>query len=359
MLGEGGMGKLWKASSSSSKDVVVKEPKLLGDQDDSIRLEKLKVEAAILKNINHKNIVKYVDSMDLRWTFYLVIEFVPGKTMREVFWKRPANEYEARQYALSVLDALQYLHSMNIIHRDINPKNIILPSDLVIIDFGAAKHGYTQVSPDPFGNTIVGTPGWSAPEQFRGLIAGPSCDIYAVGAVLFFLVTGCAPQQYIRSDLTVESPKKINPSISSELANVVQRAMDPEPTHRYQIAEDMANEMQGFKVAQDSPCVYCKGKKYQIDKTLTIGRQPQCHIFIDDPQCYISRLHAEVFMDGDKCYIEDVGSKNGTFIYRGQWPNGRFQQITKSELADGDLVALCWRQDKGPYITLNFKSGGP
>lgn len=350
------MAKLWKARSSSYRDVVVKEPKVLGDQEDPIRLEKLKVEAQILKNVNHKNIVRYIDSVDLGTTFYLIIEFIPGRTLKELYLKRPLDEYEAKQKILTILSTLHYIHGLNIIHRDINWKNILLPNDLVIIDFGAAKLGYTQVYLDPFGNTIVGTPGWSAPEQFQGLVTGPSCDIYSVGAVLFFLLTGDEPRNHMRMPgCIIESPKKVNPGTSSELANVVLKAMDPEPSHRFQIADDMTSAIQGRKVAHDLPCIYCKGRKYPIDKTITIGRQSQCHIFIDDPQFYVSRLHAEVFKEGDKYCIEDVGSKNGTFIYR----NGAFQQIDKSELRDGDLIALCWRQDKGPYITLNFRMGGP
>jgi serine/threonine protein kinase len=350
MLCEGGMGRLFIAKSPQGTKVVVKEPKILGDCDDPVRLEKLKVEAQILQNINHRNIVKYVDSRDEGHTFYLIIEFVSGKSMKDLYWKRPAEEYEARQYTLTLLYALNYIHNLNIIHRDINPKNLLLPKDLVIIDFGAAKHGYTQLL--TFGQTVVGTPGWSAPEQFSGLVT-PRCDIYSVGATLFFLLTGHPPQTYIRSDGTVESPKKVNPRVSSEMASVVLKAMDIDPSKRFQIADDMIQEIEGRRVLREPPCIFCRGRKHQIDRTLSIGRLPQCDIYIDDPQLYVSRTHAEVFMDSGTYWIEDTGSKNGTFIYR----NGMFQRIMKSELRDGDLIALCYKSDKGPYITLNFKKG--
>jgi pSer/pThr/pTyr-binding forkhead associated (FHA) protein len=66
---------------------------------------------------------------------------------------------------------------------------------------------------------------------------------------------------------------------------------------------------------------------------------------------FVSKRHAEVFLDQGKYWIEDTQSTNGTFLYR----NGLFQRIQRSELRDGDLVALCYKQDKGPYITLTFK----
>jgi serine/threonine protein kinase len=350
-LCQGGMGRVFIGRSYNGNKIVIKEPRILGDNEDPIRIEKLKVEAEILSKIQHKNIVKYIDSKDNGATFYLVIEFVPGQTMRDAYWKNPAPETEVKEQTLALLNALNYLHGLNIIHRDVKPQNVLLNNgDLTLIDFGTAKHGYTQVL--SFGHTIVGTQYWSAPEQFSGL-ATPRCDIYSTGAVMFFLLTGIPPQMYLKSDGSIESPKKVNPRISDEIANVVVKAMEFDPAKRFQIADDMIKEIEGRSIVHDLPCIFVRGKRYNIDSKLSIGRSSPADIIIDDNLCYVSRQHVDVFPYQGKIWIRDAGSKNGTFIFR----NGVFQQVSTSELRDGDIIALCYKKDKGPYITFNFKQG--
>ena len=352
-LCEGGMGRIFLGNSSLGEKVIIKEPRFVGDGDDPIRLEKLKVEAQILSKINHKNVVRFIDSRDEGTIFYLVLEFVPGRSMKDTYWKKPAGEDETKQYILTLLNILQYIHKMNVIHRDIKPHNILMPSDIVLLDFGSAKHGYTQLL--SFGHTIVGTPGWSAPEQFSGLVT-PRCDIFSVGATMFFLLTGHPPNRYFKFDARgaydgVQSPRKVNPRVSKEMAKVVLTAMDPDASNRFQIADEMKNEIMGRRIARGGPpCIFCKGKKYPVTKTLKIGRSPQCDVYIEDPQLYVSRGHAEIYIEGGKYWIEDVGSRNGTFVHE----KGRFQRITKRELRANDLVALCYSPQKGPYITLSF-----
>ena len=346
------MGRLYIGRSSTGNKVVIKEPLIKGDAEDPIRIEKLKVESEILAHISHRNIVKYIDSRDEGRTFYLIIEFVPGRTMKDIYWKRPASESEAKTYILVILQALNYLHTMNIIHRDVKPQNVLLNSNnVVMIDFGGAKYGYMQ-APLSFGHTVVGTPGWSAPEQMHGVTA-PRCDIYGVGAILFFLLTGRPPQMYTKADGSVESPRKVNPRISQNMERIVMKALSFDPSSRFQIADDMIKEIQGQSVAQCTPYLFCRGTKYEVNKRLLIGRQSSCGVCVSDNMSYVSKYHAYVFPERGKYWIEDAHSTNGTFIYR----NGVFQRIQRSELNDGDLIALCYKKDKGPYVTLTFKKG--
>jgi serine/threonine protein kinase len=347
------MGQLYVGRSQAGTKVVIKEPLIKGNAEDAIRLEKLKVEGQILSQISHRNIVKFVDSMDDGRTYRLIIEFVPGKTLKDTYSKNPASETETKQHALTMLQALSYLHNMNIIHRDIKPQNVLLSNNsLILIDFGGAKYGYMQ-APLSFGNTIVGTVGWTAPEQMHG-ITTPRCDIYGVGAIMFLLLTGEPPQYHTRSDSTVESPRKINPRISIDTDRIVLKALSFDPSGRYQIAEDMIKELQGYTVTQNTPCLFCRGTKYEIKNRLSIGRNGLCNIAINDNIGFVSKNHAVVYPDQGKYWIEDTQSTNGVFIYRnGVWGN----RIQKSELYDGDLIGLCYRRDKGPYITLTFKKG--
>lgn len=351
---------MWKAKAlNSGKDVVVKVPNLNGDYYDEVKTEKLRVEAEILEKTSHKNIVKFVDAVDKGTSFCLVTEFVPGETLKDTFQRRPVVEQSAKKYVLTILDALSYLHNLNIVHRDLSWKNILFnpaSDEPVIIDLGAAKQGYTQVITSD--NTIIGTLNWTAPEIFRGIFTGPVIDIYSVGALLFFLLTGDEPQEsmIVRGNTCiVKSPSEINPNISAETSNVVLKAMDLDSSRRFQSADDMSKALQSDVSTpplppEKLPYLYCKGRKYLLTRTLAIGRDRECEVNIDDQLRYVSRKHAEVFRDGNQYWIRDAGSTNGTWIYRDQ----KFQKIDKSLLSDGDLIALCFSNDKGPYITLSF-----
>lgn len=350
LLTEGGMGRIFLGTSSTGQRLVIKEPKFKGDTDDAARLEKLRVEAEILKAINHPHVVRYLDSRDEGKTFYLVLEYIPGKSMIERFRARPSDEGEARRYILTVLEVLQYVHKMNIIHRDINPKNILLRPDAVLIDFGAAKHNWNQIL--TFGHTIVGTPGWSAPEQFTGQV-DQRCDIYAVGATLFFLLTGEEPRLHIGADCSIKSPQSVNSRVTDDMSRIILKAMDPIPSKRFQLADDMAAELQGRRVVHARPCVFCRGKKHEITGKLTIGRSSSNDVPIDDPQLWISRQHAEIYGDAGKYWIRDIGSVNGVWVYQ----QGVFQRVYKYELKNGDLIALAYNSRKGPYVTLTYNSG--
>jgi hypothetical protein len=133
----------------------------------------------------------------------------------------------------------------------------------------------------------------------------------------------------------------------------VLKALSFDPSKRYQIAEDMIREIQGQYVSQGSAHIFCRGTKYELSRRLGIGRSTSCEIAISDTMGFVSKRHAEVFPDQGRYWIEDTQSTNGTFLYR----NGVFQRIQRNELHDGDLIALCYKKDKGPYITLTFKKG--
>jgi hypothetical protein len=166
-------------------------------------------------------------------------------------------------------------------------------------------------------------------------------------------LTGCPPQNYTRGDGTIESPRKINPRISSDTERIILKALSFDPSQRYQIAQDMIKELQGYNVVQCSPCIYCQGTKYDIQGRLTIGINPACNIVIKDYNKFVSRFHATVYPENGRYWIEDSQSTNGTFLYR----NGRYDRVVKNELLDGDMIALCYKVGKGPYITFTYKKG--
>lgn len=346
VLFEGGMGRILAARGSSGRRVVVKEPRFRerDERDNRIRREKLKVEAEILSAIRHRNVVEYVDSVDRGETFYLVLEYIDGKDMRTKFWKRPPPEPLAKKYILQVLGALRYLHRKNIIHRDVNPKNILVGSVVKMIDFGAAKRGYTQIL--PLEHTIIGTPGWSAPEQFSG-VTTPQCDIYGAGATLFFLLTGEPPALQPGSETAEKKHRKILEKTSDKLLKVALKALSLDPRDRYRLAEEMSADISGRSVSA-VPSVVCMGKRHPISGSLAIGRSELCDLAVEDPARYLSRRHAVIYERGGAFWVVDSNSVNGTFIHR----DDGFRRISRAKLRRGDLIALCHRSGKGPYVTL-------
>jgi serine/threonine protein kinase len=381
------MGNIYFAISESGEKVIVKSPKFSGDSKDPIMLQKIKIEAKILSSLHHGNIVGYVDERDDGdQNFFLVTEFLDGRNLLDHYREKPADEQTTRDYAETILRILEYLHgSPNIIHRDINPKNIMTDSNkrLALIDFGAAKHGYIQILANPEddgSHTLIGTQGYSAPEQFTTGEVTPASDIYGVGATLFYLLTSKKPSRYMQSGggLT-RSPRDVNPSIGKDISYIITRAMSQEPKDRYQTAADMVGALNGMETTLGAPHIVFQGRKYVIEHTLEIGRAHDCHdsgcrrgegffyrrninpldIMVHDDQYYLSKHHARVLKDSSGAYwVEDLESRNTTAISH---DGGKSFKIlnprNKEQLKDGDIVATVYNRKKGAYMTFMFRGG--
>jgi serine/threonine protein kinase len=365
------MALLHAGSSDSGERVVIKVPRKVGDGKDDIRLEKIKVEAEILRSLSHRNIVRYLDEKDDGYIFYLIIEMINGPTFTEKYRHHPLEESTVRDTALNLLDALRYVHGYNIIHRDISPQNIMLGDfkKPILIDWGAAKQGWVQLTPGAPGATQIGKPGWSAPEQFTTGTVTPCSDIYALGAVMFFMLTGQEPRQHMSSTGgLLRTPREINRSISQEMSNVVKTAMDPDCSRRFQTATDMLNMINRGRVVQvGAPHIIFQGSKFEIKKQLEIGRtHPKCidcakygqpDIKVNDPRQHLSKHHARINVDqAGRCWIEDLGSINKTAISQDSGKTFRvLQRLVRETLHDKDVVAVVYNHTRGPYMTFTYR----
>ncbi|MGC1120240.1 MAG: FHA domain-containing serine/threonine-protein kinase [Candidatus Methanofastidiosia archaeon] len=348
---KGGMGIVYVCTDIHGGDQCVIKHPVLNGADDDLRAEKLRVEASILKTLSHPYIVRYINSFEENGVFYMVIEYINGKDMTALYANRPIAEPQMKEYCRKLLEALEYLHNLNIIHRDIKPANIMVTgTGIKLIDFGGAKMRFTSMGKR---GTVLYTPGYGAPEQQAGEFYFQS-DIFAVGATMYFLLTGKNPCR--RPPL---SPCSENPTVGKKIDSIIKKATNFDPNQRYQTISEMRNALLGISVPRPiyNPRLIIGSKEYKITKTpFTIGRggvgiTPD--VTINDPERYISRMHARILTDASgNYYIENLSSSNNSYIYF----NGSYKEIkSRWYLMDNDVIAFCWSPTKGPYLILKFK----
>ena len=211
------MGTTWICQDLKESDsVVAKEPRIAGNvQTDKLNWDKLDVETYVLKLLSHKNVVTFRDSFRVNSVPILVTELIEGDIMEKTLAGQPVDEKQAVIYMNQLLDSIGYLQSLNIIHRDIRPKNIMLESrteTLKLIDFGTAKFFYHQIN---MPEAIISPNGYSPPEHYK-LGYSPQGDLWSAGATLFFMLTGQHPILLLGGypdNPTPPDPRKLRPRI--------------------------------------------------------------------------------------------------------------------------------------------------
>jgi outer membrane protein assembly factor BamB/tRNA A-37 threonylcarbamoyl transferase component Bud32 len=245
ILGLGGMSAVYQARDRRFPNVVklcaVKEMKShsLDPQMRQVAIQNFEREANILATLSHPAIPKVYDYFSEEARSYLVMEFIEGRDLEAVLGEMTSflPQEQVLEWAIQLCDVLQFLHEHTppIIFRDMKPSNIMLDKHgrLRLIDFGIAKN----FQPGQKG-TMIGTEGYSPPEQYRG-IADQRTDLYALGATLHHILS--------RQDPRVEPPfsfherpiQAANPAVSPDIAQVIMRALEYEPDRRYSTAEEM------------------------------------------------------------------------------------------------------------------------
>ncbi|MEM4570707.1 MAG: serine/threonine-protein kinase, partial [Desulfurococcaceae archaeon] len=183
VLGEGGMGIVWLARDlSESKIVAIKAPKITGTPlRDEINIKRVIIEATILRNLDHPNIVKFIDYFVEGQKPYLVMEYVEGDHLEKYADLVSGDEKSLIEFAKKLTDAVDHMHERNVVHRDIKPKNIYVtpttPWDIKLLDFGTAKYFHSQLER---GEAIFSPGGYTAPEQLKFMYS-PQSDIWSIG----------------------------------------------------------------------------------------------------------------------------------------------------------------------------------
>ncbi len=243
-IAQGGMSDIYRAYDLlSGKEVALKIPdkSIIGDP---AQYERFQRELEVMRTLDHPAIQKGLGSGRFNNTPYLVTELVGGESMRELVKRNtPLDPAKAVNLTRKIADGLAHCHDHDIIHRDVKPENILIGGDgqPVILDFGLAlTKGSHRVTYANLSNT-AGTPDYMAPEQIEGHRGDRRTDLYALGVILFELLTGRPPftgdnhlavmAQHLKGGL----PRldKVQPGVSPQLAAVVARCLRRDPDERY------------------------------------------------------------------------------------------------------------------------------
>jgi serine/threonine-protein kinase len=255
VLGCGAMGAVYLAEDNhvSGRKVAIKE------NLDPAAQAQFQAEVSVMISLSHPGLPAVSNQfVGAAGRQYLVMDFIGGDNLEELVTHRgPLPEAEVIALVSQLLDILEYLHSKGVIHRDIKPANIKLPPGKrpVLVDFGIAKWqtsgGTTQTwahgagSPTPSSKTQtwargVGTPGYAPQEQYTGGTDQRS-DLYALGAVMYYLLTGQVPPEAPRllAGAPLTPPRQLRPDLTLDMQRVIFKAMAPAPDRRYQSAAEM------------------------------------------------------------------------------------------------------------------------
>ena len=255
-LGKGGMGEVYKVRDKTLDEEMalkVLKPEIAADKD---IIERFKNELKFARKIAHRHVCKMFDLSEEEETPYITMEYVKGEDLKSFIRKKEKlKEEEVIVIAKQVCEGLAEAHRLGVVHRDLKPQNIMIDKDgdTKVMDFGIARSveapGVTQ------SGVMIGTPDYMSPEQAEGEEADQRSDIYALGVILYEMVTGSVP---FKGDTAFSvalkhksklpsDPRKLNPDISDDLSRLILICMEKERERRYQTAEALLADLRNIE----------------------------------------------------------------------------------------------------------------
>ncbi len=262
-VGAGGMGVVYRARDERLERDVALKVLPAGILSDAATRARFRREAHALSSLSHPHIGVIHDFDTQEGTDFLVMEYVSGKTLGARIQEGPVPEREAVAVAVQIAEALEEAHERGIVHRDLKPDNVIVtPKGWVkVLDFGLAKllqpaGAVAQTVSLSAGDLGAGTLPYMAPEQLLGQPADARADIFALGAVLYEMVTGRRPFVETLATALVNEilnraparPRTIRPELSAHLEQIILKCLEKDRTRRYQSARELLEDLKGAGV---------------------------------------------------------------------------------------------------------------
>ena len=280
-IGRGAMGVVYEGYDPLIKRIVALKtirPDQLADEDSATVVARFRREAQAAGRLNHPNIVSIYDFGEDAGVWYIAMEFVQGRELKECFESNERFKItDIGRIMSQILGALDYSHRQGVIHRDIKPANIFLLPDrsVKVADFGIA---HIEASNLTQAGTVMGTPSYMSPEQIQGLPVDGRSDLFSAGVILYQFLTGERPfagsstttmQKVLKEDPM--PPSQLNVQVMPEMDAVVRRALAKRPDDRYQTAREFADAVTAAVNAADSQSTMNKADATMmapIDRTI-------------------------------------------------------------------------------------------
>jgi serine/threonine protein kinase len=244
-VGSGGFGTVYLAEDTwIDKKVALKVP-----HKQSVDFGELLREPRLLATLNHPNIVAILTAEKQENVFFIVMEFVPGETLEAIIARDGALDVaRALDYTCQICNAVDHAHRHGVLHRDLRPSNVLVADSglLKVADFGTSR--FLEIA--AHGTTVIGSPPYMAPEQFRGKAVFAS-DLYSLGVTMYQMLTGMLPYDTpspadlgrLMTGELLTPPRLKNPKIPKAINDIVLKAMAPEVHARYRRAGDLLDDV--------------------------------------------------------------------------------------------------------------------
>jgi WD40 repeat protein len=253
-VGRGGVAVVYKALQDNPDRVVALKVLLAGGHSGGERRARFRAEADTIARLRHVHIVQVFEAGEQDGVPYLALEFCEGGSLAQRLGGKPQPAREAAALIAKLARAVEHAHRAGVIHRDLKPANVLLTADgqPKVSDFGLAKVARPELTAT---GVLLGTPSYMAPEQAAGQRdVGPAADVYALGAILYELLTGCPPFHGVTPLETLEQTRNQEPVSPSRLQGTTPRNLNTicltclrkEPARRYRSAEALADDLERF-----------------------------------------------------------------------------------------------------------------